>query len=384
MGGHVARGEMPGIVTLVSRYGETHVHTVGTKAFGCDEPMRRDTIFRIASMTKPVIAAAAMTLVEECRLRLDDAVDRWLPELAERKVLRRVNALLDDTVPANRAITLRDLLTFRFGLGAVMVYPPRYPIQHAMEKAGLTPSAVIPAVTNDELMARYGSLPLMHQPGEAWLYNNGSDVLGVLLARCCGKGLPEVLRERIFEPLGMKNTGFSVPEEKLHRLAVAYQRDPQTGEIKVFDQARGGRFAAPPVFASGACGLVSTADDFFGFSQMMMNKGRHGSSRILSRLSVELMTTDQITPEQKARSHFFPGFWNSRGWGFGVGVVTRRESLAGVPGRFGWDGGYGTSWYADPQENMTGILLTQRMWESPIGPDAYHDFWTAAYQAIGD
>lgn len=384
MAGHVACGGMPGIVILVSRNGETHVNTVGTQAFGVDEPMRRDTIFRIASMTKPVIAAATMTLVEECRLRLDDAVDRWLPELAERKVLRRMNALLDDTVPANRAITLRDLLTFRFGLGAVMVYPPRYPIQHAMEEAGLTPSAVAPEVTNDELMARYGALPLMHQPGEAWLYNNGSDVLGVLLARCCGKGLPELLQERIFEPLGMKDTGFSVPDEKLHRLAVAYHREPQTDAIKVFDQARGGRFAKPPVFASGACGLVSTADDFFAFSQMMMNKGRHGSGRILSRLSVELMTTDQITPEQKARSHFFPSFWNSRGWGFGVAVVTRRESLAGVPGRFGWDGGYGTSWYADPQENMTGILLTQRMWESPAGPQVYHDFWTAAYQAIAD
>jgi CubicO group peptidase (beta-lactamase class C family) len=384
MADYVARGEMPGIVTLVSRNGETHVNAMGTTAFRDGEPMRHDTIFRMASLTKPVIAAAAMTLVEECRLRLDDAVDRWLPELAERKVLRRMNALLDDTVPATRAITLRDLLTFRFGLGAVMVYPPRYPIQQAMEEAGLAPSAVVPPFTNDELMDRYRALPLVHQPGEAWLYSNGSDVLGVLLARCCGKSLPELLRERIFEPLEMKDTGFSVPEEKLHRLPVAYQKDHRTGEVQVFDEARGGRFATPPVFASGACGLVSTADDFFAFSQMMMNRGRHGNRRILSRLSVELMTTDQITPEQKARSHFFPGFWNSRGWGFGLAVVTRRETLASVPGRFGWNGGYGTSWYADPQENMTGILLTQRMWESPAGPEVYHDFWTAAYQAIGD
>jgi len=384
MAGYVERGEMPGMVTLVSRDGETHVNTVGNKAFGEADPMRRDTIFRITSMTKPVIAAAAMTLVEECKLRLDDAVDPWLPELAERKVLRRMNALLDDTVPANRPITLRDLLTFRMGLGLVMVHPVRYPIQYAMQEAGLAPRGVAAAFSNDELMKRYGALPLVHQPGEAWLYGNASDVLGVLLARRCGKTLPQVLQERIFKPLDMKDTGFSVPEEKLGRLATAYDKDPETGKARVFDEAWGGLFAAPPVFASGATGLVSTVDDFFAFSQMMMNKGRLGNERILSRLSVELMTTDHITPEQKARSHFFPGFWNERGWGFGLSVVTRRERLAGVPGRFGWDGGLGTSWYADPAEDMTGILLTQRAWESPAGPAVNHDFWTAAYQAIAD
>ena len=174
MAGHVASGRMPGLVTLVSRRGETHVDAIGTLAFGASAPMRRDTLFRIASISKPVTAAAAMMLVEEGRLRLDDPVDQWLPELANRKVLRAIDAPLDDTVPAKRAITLRDLLTFRLGLGAVMVFPAQYPIQKAMEEAGVAPGPYLPQVGPDELMRRYGSLPLIHQPGEKWLYDTGS------------------------------------------------------------------------------------------------------------------------------------------------------------------------------------------------------------------
>ena len=132
MAGHVERGVVPGIVTLISRRDEVHVGAIGTKAIGGSEPMRRDTIFRVASVTKPIVVAAAMTLVEECALRLDEPVDPWLPELADRRVLRTIDSPLDDTVPSNRSITLRDLLTFRLGIGAVMVFPPRYPIQHAM------------------------------------------------------------------------------------------------------------------------------------------------------------------------------------------------------------------------------------------------------------
>lgn len=170
MAGHVASGRLPGLVTLVSRRGETHVDAIGVKAFGSTDPMRRDTIFRIVSLTKPV-TAAAMILVEETKLRLDDPVDLWLPELANRKVLRSIDSPLNDTVPANRQITLRDLLTFRLGYGAVMVFPEKYPIQKAMTEAGVSPSANLPSVPVDELMKRYGSLPLLHQPGEKWLYN---------------------------------------------------------------------------------------------------------------------------------------------------------------------------------------------------------------------
>jgi CubicO group peptidase (beta-lactamase class C family) len=386
MNRHVESGRMPGIVALVSRGGETYVETVGTLAFGRNVPMQGDTIFRIASLTKPITAAAAMILVEETKLRLDDPVDAFLPELAERKVLRTIASELDNTVPANRPITLRDLLTFRFGHGAVMVYPERYPIQKAMNDAGVAPSANLPSIPPDELMKRYGSLPLLYQPGERWLYNSGSDILGVLIARASGKSFGEFLRERIFDPLGMKDTGFSVPAEKIDRLATAYQPDFMGGTDKtlVFDEARGGRFAKPAVFESGAGGLVSTADDYLAFCQMMLNKGVHKGGRILSRPSVELMTADHLTPEQKAQSDAVAILGENRGWGFGVSVVTQRDGLADTPGRFGWDGGYGTSAYTDPKEGLIGVLMTQRVWDSPVPPPVQRDFWTIVYQAIDD
>jgi CubicO group peptidase (beta-lactamase class C family) len=384
MAGHLKHGDVPGIVTLVSRRDEVHVDAIGTKAFGDSDPMRRDTIFRVASVTKPIVAAAAMILVEECVLRLDEPVDPWLPELADRRVLRTIDSPLDDTVPANRPITLRDLLTFRLGIGAVMVFPPRYPIQQAMAEAGIGPGPALPAHAPDELMKRFGSLPLVHQPGERWLYNSGSDILGVLISRATGASLEEILRERIFAPLSMNNTSFRVPESKLDRLASSYWTNPSTGEFEVFDGVDDSRWASPPVFESGAGGLVSTVDDLLAFGQMMLKGGKHRNERILSRRSVELMTTDHITPEQKAVSGFFPGFWDSHGWGFGASIVTQRDDLAATPGRYGWDGGYGTSWYVDPEEELVGILMTQRVWDSPSPPGVLLDFWTSAYQAIDE
>ncbi len=384
MASYVERGVVPGIVTLVSRRGETHVEAIGTKAFGGSDPMRRDTIFRVASVTKPIVAAAAMILVEECALRLDEPVDPWLPELADRRVLRTIDSPLDDTVPANRPITLRDLLTFRLGIGAVMVFPPRYPIQQAMAEAGVAPGPTLPTHAPDELMKRYGSLPLVHQPGERWLYNSGSDILGVLISRVAGTSLVGFLQERIFVPLDMNDTAFSVPASKLDRLPSSYWTNFATGELEVFDGLDNSRWARPPVFESGAGGLVSTIDDLLAFGQMMLKGGKHGNERILSRRSVELMTIDHITPEQKAVSGFFPGFWDDHGWGFGVSIVTRRDDLAATPGRYGWDGGYGTSWYVDPKEEVIGILMTQRVWDSPSPPGVLLDFWTSAYQAIDD
>jgi CubicO group peptidase (beta-lactamase class C family) len=381
MAGHVERGDLPGLVTLVSRYGEIHVDAIGRQAID-GAPMQRDTIFRIASMTKPVTAAAAMILVEECRLRLDDPVDRWLPELADRKVLRAIDAPLEDTVPAKRAITLRDLLTFRLGLGMIPVFPDRYPIQKAIAEAGFAPGPVFPSFPSDEMMRRYGSLPLIHQPGERWLYNTGAEILGVLIARVAGTTLAKFLHDRIFAPLGMKDTAFSVPEAKRARFATAYVRDHATQELKVFDDPVNGKFSNPPVFENGSAGLMSTADDFNAFAQMMLNGGRLGDERVLSRPSVDLMTTDQLTSEQKAGSEIF--FGDNRGWGMGLSVFTRRDDLYTVPGRFGWDGGYGTSWYSDPKENLTGILLTQRLMDSPQPPRVMTDFWTSAYQAIDD
>ncbi len=254
MAGHVDRGAVPGLVTVVSRRGEVHIDAIGMKAAGGIDPMQRDTIFRIASLTKPVTAVAAMILVEECRLRLDEPVDRWLPELADRKVLKRIDSPLDDTVPAKRPITLRDLLTLRLGLGAVMAPPDTYPIQKAMADAGVAPGPKLPSYPPDELMRRFGSLPLLHQPGEKWMYHSGSDILGVLIERATGRTLEEFFRERIFDPLDMKDTGFSVPEAKIDRLPTCYRTDPATGGLAIFDEALGGRFARRQVLQAGAAG----------------------------------------------------------------------------------------------------------------------------------
>jgi CubicO group peptidase (beta-lactamase class C family) len=224
----------------------------------------------------------------------------------------------------------------------------------------------------------------MHQPGEKWMYNTGSDVLGVLIARASGESFETFLRERIFEPLGMRDTGFSVPAAKLDRLATSYWTNFKTGTLEVYDEAEGGQWSRPPAFPSGAGGLVSNIDDYFAFGKMMLNKGKHGSARILSRPSVETMTTDQLTPQQKAVSGLEAGYFENHGWGFGVSIVTQRYDVSGSVGKFGWDGGLGTSWYSDPKEDMVGILMTQRAWTSASPPDVCLDFWSSAYQAIDD
>lgn len=386
LAGYIDRGQIPGLVALVSRRGELHVDALGNLSLDGKSPVQHDTIFRIASMSKPITAVAAMILVEECKLRLDEPVDRLLPELANRRVLKRFDGPLDDTVPAKRSITVRDLLTFRMGFGIIVAPPDANPILKAANELNIfmAPPAPDATVPPDEWIKRLGTLPLMHQPGKKWMYNTGSDVLTVLIARASGQAFEVFLRGRIFDPLGMKDTSFSVPTEKISRLATCYSTNPQTGALRLYDPAANGQWSRPPVFPSGAGGLVSTADDFFLFSQMMLNKGKLGSVRVLSRPSVELITTDQLTPEQKATSGLTEDFFESHGWGFGLSMVTRRTQLAGSIGMYGWDGGLGTSWRADPVENLTGILLTQSMWTSPSGPDVFLDFWTLLYQSIGD
>ena len=219
MAAHVAAGRMPGLVALVACGGEVHVDAIGSPSFASDAAMARDAIFRIASLTKPVTAAATMSLVEEGVLRLGEPVDELLPELAGRRVLRAIDAELDDTVPASRPITLEDLLSFRLGFGSVMVPPGSYPIQRAEAELGLQSigGPPWPPVAHDagSWIGALGSLPLMCQPGDQWLYNTSAQVLGVLLARACGQDLESVLRERIFEPLGMADTGFTVPAGNL-------------------------------------------------------------------------------------------------------------------------------------------------------------------------
>jgi CubicO group peptidase (beta-lactamase class C family) len=386
MTGYVERGEVPGLVTLVARRGEGHVDAIGAMADGSDQPMHRDTIFRISSMTKPITAAAAMICVEECLLRLDEPVDRLLPELGNRRVLRRPEAELDDTVPAHRPITVRDLLTFTMGLGIVAAEPGTVPLADALSQLELgqgTPSPATPPAP-DEWIRRLGSLPLMYQPGERWLYNTGADVLGVIIERAVGQPFETFLAERIFRPLGMKDTGFDVPWDRIGRLPTAYVIDPRTGAAVVYDEPQDGQWSRLPSFPSGGGGLVSTAEDFLAFADMLREKGVSRGVRILSRPSVEFMTSDQLTPEQKAASGLVPGFFRVHGWGFGMSVVTERTEVAKSVGTYGWDGGMGTSWYNDPAEELTMILMTQQAWASPIPPRLFQDFWTAAYAAIAD
>ncbi|MGW6558211.1 serine hydrolase domain-containing protein [Streptomyces hydrogenans] len=387
---HVESGRIPGLVALVGRGDETHVEALGTMRHDGGAPMSRDTVFRMASTSKPVTVAAAMILVDECRLRLDDPVDPWLPELADRQVLKNVDGPLDDTVPARRPITVRDVLTSTFGLGMDLTSLGT-PIMNAVFEQGLTPNLPVPMPEQDEWMRRLGALPLMHQPGERWQYHISSDLLGVLVSRVTGQSFESFLRERLFEPLGMRDTGFHVPADQIHRLPPLYAPDPATGEFHVWDEAEGGRHGAPPAFQSGGGGLNSTADDYHSYFRMLLAGGTHGTERILSRPAVELMTTNRLSPEQQAARHKLAtdnvhisfGQGQHGGWGFGMAVRTYRGDYAPV-GQFGWDGGSGTSTYADPVNGITGILLTQTGTSVPAPAHLFHDFWTTLYQALED
>ncbi|MGW6913888.1 serine hydrolase domain-containing protein [Kitasatospora sp. NPDC054939] len=386
---HVESGRIPGLVALVGLGEETHVEAIGTMRHDGGLPMRRDTIFRMASTTKPVAVAATMVLLDECRLRLDDPVDPWLPELADRQVLRRADGPLDDTVPARRPITVRDLLTSTFGLGLDMTARTSPMMGAFFERGVYGLDWLLPAPEPDEWMRRLGTLPLMYQPGERWLYNVSDDVLGVLVARVSGRPFETFLRERIFEPLGMKDTGFHVPAGKIDRLPPLYAPDPQTGEFTVADASEGGHHSRPPAFASGGGGLDSTVDDYHAYFRMLLDHGMHGTERILSRPAVELMTTNRLPPAQRAtleawaRSivHLSHGQGQHGGWGFGMAVRTYRGDFAPV-GQFGWDGGTGTTAYADPGNGLVGLLLTQTGMSTPDSARAIHDFWTTLYQAI--
>ena len=381
--GHIVRGAVPGLVALIARDDTVWTAALGARAIE-GASVGRDTIFRISSMTKPIIAVAALILIEECRLRLDDPVDEFLPELADRRVLRRLDGPLDETEPAARAITVRDLLTFRLGLGQQFADPDEYPILRAADELAIGMGPPSPATTPapDEWLRRLGTLPLMVQPGTQWMYNIASDVLGILIARVAEQPLEAFLRERIFAPLGMRDTAFSVPPEKIDRLATAYAPDPATGALTEFDPAVGGGWSSPPAFQSGAGGLVSSIDDYHTFARMLLNGGRYGGVRIISRPAVELLTTDHLLPGQ--RDFASPFLSDDIGWGFGVGVTIRRNNLAETVGTYSWAGGLGSLWANDPRERMTTILLTQVALGSPTAFDLFNDFMTAAYAAIDD
>jgi CubicO group peptidase (beta-lactamase class C family) len=384
MAGHVESYSVPGLAWLLARHGEVLVGATGTMEAGGGAAVQRDTIFRLSSMTKPITAVAALTLVEECKLRLDEPVDELLPELAGRRVMAEAAGSLDNTVPAARPITLRDLLTFTLGVGYDFAATGPQVVLAAMDELGLSVGPPQPARSPepDEWMRRFGTLPLAYQPGARWLYDTGTEVLGVLIARASGQALEAYMRERIFEPLGMRDTGFFVPASKLDRFGACYQAEnPATGTMRVYDPVQG-QWSQPPAFPSGSAGLVSTVEDYFAFAEMLRGGGAFQGKRILSRPSMEAMTADQLTPEQKVVSSLDPT--GAVSWGFGVGVQVRRTGPARSVGTYGWDGGLGSSWANDPREDLVGILLTNQAWPSPVPPPVFQDFWTCAYAAIPD
>ena len=381
MARHVERGDMPGLITLVARNGEAHVDVVGKQDFDDREPMQRDAIFRIASLTKPITAAAAMILVDEGTLQMDRAVDDLLPELTGQRVLRSLDAPIDDTVPANRPITLNDLLTYRLGFGAIMEPPDTYPIQtaeEALQLRTLGPPWPPTPHTPDEWIRGFASLPLMHQPGEVWMYNTGSQVLGILLERATGQPLETFLRDRLFGPLGMRDTGFSFSEAQRARMTTAYAPDPVTGALRILDGVDDSYWSRPPTLPNAAGWLLSTIDDFWAFVNMLLNKGSHDGQRVLSEAAVDLMTTNQLTSEQRATSGFLG---ENEGWGLGMLVPAPGAGEARIPGGFGWDGGTGTTWRSDIDRGITGILFTQRAMTSPQAPEAFVDFWNSVYDS---
>ncbi|MGX6606237.1 serine hydrolase domain-containing protein [Micromonosporaceae bacterium Da 78-11] len=360
MAARVGRGEFPGLVSLVARGDDVTVDAIGVTAFGGSVPMRRDTPFRIASMTKPVLAAATMMLAEDDRLDLEEPVARLLPELAGQRVLARPDGPLDDTVAPARPVTVEDLLAFTLGFGVVVAgdeLNPAYPVVQAWRDLDLVMAEPDPRTPHDpdEWIRRFGSLPLIHQPGESWMYNAGTLVLGVLLARADGRPLGELLRERVFEPLGMTETGFSLPAERVAELPAYYMTDFATGELAERTNTGPEVWQTPPVFPSGSGGLVSTADEFLAFARMLLNRGVHGGTRLLSERSVAAMTTNHLTPAQIEGGGMLLG---GSGWGYGMAVTVARDEVSG-PGRYGWSGGYGTSWFNDPAEGLTSIVLGQ-------------------------
>jgi CubicO group peptidase (beta-lactamase class C family) len=356
----IARGELPGMVTLRARGEEVYVDAMGVVAFGSNESMRRDAIFRITSMTKPILALSTAMLVEDGRLALDEPVDRLLPELSDRKVLKRIDAPLDDTVPARRPITVDDLLTFRMGHGLITepTFDPPYPIVKRAHELQLVMGPPDPRTPHgpDEWIKRFATLPLMYQPGERWQYNTGSLVLSVLVARAARQPLGDFFRERIFEPLGMKDTGFSMPAEKTARLPKNYMTNFGTGKMEVQTNSGPSVWTNPPPFPSGAAGLVSTIDDYFAFARLLLNEGVYRNKRLISEGSVRLMTTNHLTPEQMASGG---PILAGQGWGYGMAVAVAPDDVSAVPGRYGWNGGYGTFWFNDPSRSLVAIGMTQ-------------------------
>jgi len=367
---HVSDDNVPGLVALVAQGDEVHVEAIGTLAIG-GRPVERGSLFRIASTTKPITAAAALALVREGLFELDEPVDRLLPELANRRVMRRMDGPLNDTVPAMGPVTARGLLTFTFGFGMALqmfMATEPWPVVAAATQAGLAtigPPQPDAFVDPDTWIAHFGELPLLAQPGEQWLYNTGSHVLSVLCARAAGMSYDDVLRTRIFEPLGMPDTGFYT--EDVLRLATAYQ--PTTDGNVIWDPPDG-QWSRRPAFYDGAAGLLSTVDDLLAFARMLLR----GGDPMLTADQVREMSRDHLTAPQR---EFGLAFLGGRGWGLGTSVM-----LDGPwAGAIGWDGGLGTSFLVHPERDLAVIVLTQRMFDTAQAPAVHTELQLAALTA---
>jgi len=362
----VDAGDLSGFVTLVWRKGEiAQVNVLGQRDIAAGKPMTRDTLFRIASMTKPVTSIAAMMLMEEGKLKLEDPVTRWLPELADMQVLKDPEGPLDQTYPAPRDITVEDLMTHRSGLA--YGFTSLGPISHAYEERLGSP--LVNRLTPDEWLKALGTLPLSFPAGERFHYSHATEVLGFLVARIEGRPLGEVLHKRIFKPLGMKDTFFWCPPEKRDRLAKLYRAPPEGGPLEDVSLPQ---TDAPPAFEGGGGGLISTADDYLKFAQMMLGGGEVDGVRLVKPETIALMTANRLTPAQREIPFMGIPFWGGQGFGLGVSVITDPEKQAwmgaGSKGAFGWPGAFGTWWQADPAENMVLIYLIQN--SMPLDPGA--------------
>jgi len=367
---HVSDDNVPGLVALVAQGDEVHVEAIGTLAIG-GRPVERGSLFRIASTTKPITAAATLALVREGLFELDEPVDRLLPELANRRVMRRMDGPLNDTVPAVGPVTVRGLLTFTFGFGMALqmfMATEPWPVVAAATQAGLAtigPPQPDAFVDPDTWIAHFGELPLLAQPGEQWLYNTGSHVLSVLCARAAGMSYDDVLRTRIFEPLGMPDTSFYT--EDVLRLATAYQ---PTADGNVIWDPPDGQWSRRPAFYDGAAGLLSTVDDLLAFARMLVR----GGEPVLTADQVREMSYDHLTAPQR---EFGMAFLGGRGWGLGTSVV-----LDGPwAGAIGWDGGLGTSFLVHPERDLAVIVLTQRMFDTAQAPAVHTDLQLAGLTA---
>jgi len=346
----IAKGKIPGAVALVARKGRIAYH----EAFGARDPatrapMTRDAIFRIYSMTKPVTSVAIMMLQEEGRLVLNDPVSKFLPQLTKLQVaVEKKDASGQPTLelmPAQREITIHDLLRHTSGF----TYGGRttnLTVKEAYAREGVDARDL----TNAELVDRLAKVPLAHQPGTAWEYSRSVDVLGRVVEVISGKSLGGFFADRIFRPLGMKDSGFSVPQAQQGRLAQAFPIDPATGDkIALID------VTTPPRYESGGGGAVSTTDDYVRFAQALLNGGRLDRARLLGRTTVAFMASDHLGPISATIRR--PGY--TFGLGFQVRKDVGLDGQSGSIGEYGWAGAGGTYFWVDPKEQVVAILMTQ-------------------------